>query len=138
MSYVQKQSQPNGCWLWTGATNHDYGTFYLEGEYVRTHRAIYEHCFGVIGDSKWEVCHECDTPLCVNPAHLFTATHQGNALDMVSKGRCGAAKLTPDEVRQIKQLLANGAKSQNVRKQFGISQVQMWRLKNGQAWKEVN
>jgi len=137
MSYVQKQ--PEGCWSWTGSTYEGgYGIFYLEGNYLGAHRAIYEHCFGIIGDRKWEVCHSCDNPNCVNPEHLFTALHQGNSFDMVQKGRAGNAKITPDEVRLIKARLATGEESQYIRKEYGLSQVQMWRLKNGQAWKEVN
>lgn len=141
MSHVEKQPTPNGCWLWTGATYEGgYGCFVLKGDHIGTHRAIYEHCFGVIIDSpltKWEVCHECDTPACVNPAHLFTASHQGNAQDMVKKGRAGAAKLTPDMVKEIKTRLRNGEKSEKLRKEFGITQPTMWRLKNDKAWRGV-
>jgi hypothetical protein len=38
-------------------------------------------------DESMEVCHKCDTPLCVRPDHLFLGTHQENMDDMHNKER---------------------------------------------------
>jgi hypothetical protein len=38
-------------------------------------------------DPGMEIMHTCDTPACVNPAHLSQVTHKANMHDMIRKGR---------------------------------------------------
>jgi len=110
---VDKTSDPTGCWLWTGAKQGGrkgrYGAFQMGWKtQKRAHRVSYEIANGPIPD-KIMVCHSCDTPLCVNPAHLFLGTAKDNVDDMDTKNRrmpCkgernGAAKLTEEVVRKI-------------------------------------
>lgn len=78
---VQKRSE--GCWLWTaGRIGNGYGIFRRK----LVHRVSWTLTNGPIPEGMF-VCHHCDTPLCVNPAHLFLGTHQDNMRDMRQKGR---------------------------------------------------
>lgn len=60
---------PDGCWIWTASTVNGYGQFGSGGRTVRAHRFAYELLIGPIPDGM-HLDHLCQTPPCVNPAHL--------------------------------------------------------------------
>ena len=77
----------NDCWEMNSYQDKDgYCTFYHNGTSCKSHRYIYELYFGDIPD-KHCICHKCDNPGCVNPNHLFCATHELNMRDMHLKNR---------------------------------------------------
>lgn len=132
------------CWLWRGAKcGHGYGAIraHRQRHNVQAHRVSYEMAHGPIPEGL-HVLHRCDTPACVNPAHLFLGTHQQNMDDMAAKGRRGAlrgeaqgnAKLTDELVRQIRA--ANGYQD-DIGLRFGVSQTTVWRIKRGHSWRHV-
>lgn len=41
-----------------------------------------------------DVLHTCDTPLCVEPTHIYAGTHQQNMQDSVNRGRNWNVKKT--------------------------------------------
>jgi HNH endonuclease len=76
----------SGCWIWLGAETKGYGTIKHNGATVSAHRVSYLLHRGPIPNGLW-VLHRCDTPLCVNPEHLFLGTPLDNERDKISKGR---------------------------------------------------
>lgn len=127
------------CWLWTAATfDNGYGVFQMDGSPKRAHRVSYEMHHGPIPDGM-KVCHECDTPACVNPRHLFLGTDADNMADRDRKGRHVAfrgeghpmAKLSEQQVADIR--IASG-KQVDIAAAYGISFQQVSKIKLGQCW----
>lgn len=76
----------SGCWLWRATGGRRYGSLFVDGRREQAHRVSWLLHRGKIPDGL-HVLHKCDTPLCVNPDHLFLGTHADNMADMKAKGR---------------------------------------------------
>lgn len=131
------------CWLWLGGCEWDnYGIFWLRRKTCRASRIVYQITKGRIPEGH-QVCHTCDNPPCVNPAHLFTGTQKVNSMDMVRKGRAfhahgtlhGMAKLNEDDIFKIRELLAIGRfPHREIAERFGVCTSQISHINRGKAW----
>lgn len=88
------------CWEWTGYRNdRNYGVL-ARADVTGTknssaHRVSWELHNGPIPDGLF-VCHHCDNPPCVNPAHLFLGTNEDNMKDAAAKGRFSSQVPRPE------------------------------------------
>lgn len=93
--------EPNtGCWLWTAATDGcGYGQIHVKKKanekrkMKKAHRLSWYFAFGNIPDGLL-VCHRCNTPQCVNPAHLYLGTNQENLMDAARDGLLWTTRVT--------------------------------------------
>lgn len=88
--FLSKVDTSGDCWIWQASTVRGYGQLSTQRGKApaRAHRLSYELFVGPIPEGL-EVCHQCDTPSCVRPSHLFIGTHHDNMLDAASKKRIG-------------------------------------------------
>ena len=136
------------CWIWLGATNAGgYGTLSAR----LAHRLAWSYEHGPIPDGM-VICHRCDNPPCVNPAHLFVGTQADNAADRESKGRNAAtlhperirrgsqlhcARLTEEEVAYIKTRLLAGETISDLARKFGVDSETVGYISRGKTWRHV-
>lgn len=134
----------SGCWLWKGAkTKSGYGLIWITEDKCNrlAHRVSYALHNGVDPDAL-DVCHHCDTPLCVNPEHLFVGTRKDNILDCVAKQRNafgtknGHSILTDEIVAFIHSL--DGLESQKeIAKRYDVNPSVISRIMSGKAWRHI-
>lgn len=94
--FWQYVAKGDGCWLWTaGFGRRGYGKFWVNGHTVGAHRFSYEIAVGPIPDGLF-VCHSCDNPPCVNPAHLWLGDALANQRDCKAKGRTATGERGPN------------------------------------------
>jgi len=141
-TFLNKINKTNsGCWIWQGSACGDgYGFFQINGKRYKPHRYSFEHYNGPIPKGMF-VCHKCDIPLCVNPAHLWLGTLQDNHNDMMIKGRHGygkqlgknnpSAKLTEQQVLEIRSLPGPNWK---LAIQYNVSKNTIDCIKNRKSW----
>lgn len=151
LAYLEARSEPelnSGCRLWTGAPGAGgYGVATWDGQNWKAHRFSWTVHNGTIPDGL-NVLHSCDTPPCINPAHLFLGTQQDNIADMVAKDRqrgiqrFGAdspvAVLTEHSVWVIRNVLDIGGITQReVARLWHVSPMTISRIARDISWPGV-
>lgn len=142
------------CWEWTGKLNHSgYGILCTgpraNRKRTRAHRISWEIHNGPIPERKL-VLHKCDNKKCVNPNHLYLGTHSNNMQDAWDRGRqprerpnCrglnhGKAKLSDDDVREIRRLWKKRVRRKALSEKYGVSPRHIWAVATGRARKYVD
>jgi len=140
-SYVERVA--GGCWIWRGGVNLEgYGFLSNAGRNLLAHRAAVELDGREIPPGAL-VCHHCDNPQCVNPAHLYVGSYQTNADDKVRRGRSNSgerqpfAKLTRFDVFEVRYLRAQGALLTEIAAKFGVAKQTVGDIIQRRTWRHV-
>lgn len=151
--FVNKDTE-SGCWLWGGTKfTRGYGRISISGtsKSIGAHRASWQLHFGEIPQGML-ICHKCDTPECVNPAHLFLGTNNDNMQDKVRKNRQarglrvfapmpgeanGSAILTENQVEDIRERYARNETIASIARYWTMSESQIRRIVRRESWKHI-
>jgi hypothetical protein len=131
-----------GCRLWEwSTTTFGYGQVWIDGRRREVPAATCERWHGPRPTPHHQVRHYvCGNPLCWAGEHLRWGTPAENAADKVLHGtdsrgsRNGRAKLTEDDVREIRRRLAAGDLGYRIAEDYGVTKQLISRIKVGKAW----
>lgn len=116
------------CWVWLLAKKAGgYGNVMAEGRSQVAHRYYYEQIHGKL-PRHTHLDHLCRNRACVNPDHLEPVTPAENSR------RGSNAKVSLLEVQQIRSLMADGWRAKDIAYAFGISDVQVYNIRNRKSW----
>lgn len=148
-AFFKRVIKTESCWLWNGNLKPSgYGCFAVRRVSKNAHRLSFEWANGPIPGGMC-VCHKCDNRRCVNPDHLFLATHLENIRDCISKGRFKYlsrdkggdknpnCKLGREGARAAKDLLKIGLSNKEVAKRLGVGDSTISMIKRGLRWRDA-
>lgn len=135
--FVEKYDRrgPDECWPWIGSADQfGRGYFYFEGKVRRAPRIAWMLHHGVPFPDDKDACHTCDSPGCVNPAHIWPGTESDNLKDSSAKGRWRTGPrpprkaLPPETVERYALRHERGESVKRLAAEAGVSYSKMWRL----------
>ncbi len=137
------------CWIWQGFTNSKgYGRLLVNSRRTeQAHRVAWFIATGEWPTKGQLICHDCDTPSCVQFGHLWPGSHADNTADMMAKGRGvppppavaygenhPGAVLTEKIVREARLRVKAGESRASVARSYGVQRKTLCIAVDGITW----
>lgn len=145
--FEEKFAKLDGCWEWKAFKSpYGYGKIWIAGRPQLAHRVAYQLYVGEIPEGLC-VCHSCDNRKCVNPSHLFLGTNADNVRDREKKSRGvmpmrsgeknSQAKLSEEQIVEIRTMRSEGIRGIDLAKEFGVTQATISSIVHRRNWAKV-
>lgn len=116
-----------------------------DGLRLSAHRFACESVHGPAPSPEHQAAHSCGRGAdgCVNPRHLRWATPAENTADKFVHGtvprgeNVGSAKLTAQDVVEIRRLRSSGLSAKDVGDRFNVTRKQIWRITRNENWGHI-
>jgi len=130
---TQYDLNDNGCWVWKhNKHKRGYGNIQYKRKNMKVHRLYWLLSGRTISD-ELHILHGAGcTTACFNPDHLTTGTPIQNALDRHRDGTMRQAKLTHEQVIDIRSRV--NSTNKEIAEEFGMSRQQINRIVSGKRW----
>lgn len=135
-------SSKEECWEWEGTqTIYGYGQLAFRKKLYRAHRVSF-----FLHNGYWPkevVMHDCDNKICVNPHHLKDGTYLENTKQAHERGlyavgeRQGHSKLKEAQVLEIKRLIVEGMRDDDLADKFEVGRKCINAIRHGYSWRHI-
>ncbi len=134
------KKMPSGCWEWQGYKHTSgYGAIMFGAKAWVASRLSWT-VFRSSIPTGMLVCHTCDNPPCINPAHLWLGTYKQNSDDKISKKR----DFHPSRPRvlseqKVRAILAEPLTVSNLKlsKKYKMCNSAIGRVRSNKIWKHI-
>jgi hypothetical protein len=155
-NFFDRFDRSGDCWIYKGAKfRKGYGNVHCRaignvGAHIISYLIVTKETL-----YPWDcILHRCDNPPCGNPEHLFKGTKVDNAQDCMRKNRfvnniehtrgkvlrgerASKAKLTAEQVFEIRKARADGIGQKILAKRFGVRYQTIQAIDHRRSWKSI-
>ncbi len=134
LAYIEQDcGYTSPCWVWQRATNSQgYGSLWVDGKCRGTHIVYWERRHGQV-PAGLELDHLCRNRPCINPTHLEPVTRSVNII----RGLGRQAKLTADQVIEIRKRYLAGSSQRTLAKEFGVCRTNISFIVCNKTWTHI-